>query len=341
MKKRRLFASLMAAAMCLALLAGCGSGNEGAASSTNTQGDSDSGISMTMIIASRDEFMSTLEQACKDAADELGVKITTQDAQFDTSKMLQYIESARNNGDDAVIVNIVDPGTAQQCIDAAGDMKVVFVNRSLDEDVYSKFSEDVCGVWSDEDTSGYYQGEFLADYFKEKGQTDVKYIMVCGTLGQVYTTKRTEGAIKALKDNGINPIAATSDLVADYDRATAQDTVSPLINTIDYDCVICNNDAMALGVIEAMKSKGVDPTEIPVVGIDATVDGCEAVKNVEMAMTVFQNPVGQGYGAVMAAINMITGKPINEGTEFETDESGRLVWVPFEPVYLDNVDEYM
>lgn len=175
---------------------------------------------------------------------------------------------------------------------------------------------------------------------KEKGQTDVKYIMVCGTLGH-YTTKRTEGAIKALKDNGINPIAATSDLVADYDRATAQDTVSPLINTIDYDCVICNNDAMALGVIEAMKSKGVDPTEIPLVGIDATVDGCEAVKNGEMAMTVFQNPVGQGYGAVMAAINMITGKPINEGTEFETDESGRLVWVPFEPVYLDNVDEYM
>lgn len=339
MKKRRLLAMLLSAAMCLTALVGCGSsGGDGASSGG---GADDSGISMTMIIASRDEFMSTLEQACKDAAAELGVKITTQDAQFDTSKMLQYIESARNNGDDAVIVNIVDPGTAQQCIEAAGDMKVVFVNRSLDEEVYSNFSENVCGVWSDEDTSGYYQGEWLAQYFKDKGQTDVKYIMVCGTLGQVYTTKRTEGAIKALKDNGINAIPATADLVADYDRATAQDQISPLIDTIDYDCVICNNDAMALGVVEAMKSKGIDPTTIPVVGIDATVDGCEAVKSGEMAMTVFQNPVGQGYGSVMAAVNMVNGEAINAGTDFETDETGRLVWVPFEPVYPDNVDDYM
>ncbi len=339
MKKKRLLAALTAAAMSVTMLAGCG-GDKPAADGSGAASGDDGKLKMTLIMALRDEFLSALEGGCKDAATKAGVELTTQDAQNDTGKMLQYIETARNNGEDAVIINIVDPETAQQCIEAAGDMKVVFVNRSVTEDVYSKFDENACGVWSNEDTSGYYQGEWLANHFKEQGKTDVKYIMMCGTLGQVYTTKRTEGAIKALKDNGINPIPATSDLVGEYDRATAMDQISPLIDTTDYDCVICNNDAMALGVIEAMKAKGIDPSTKPVVGIDATVDGVEAVKNGEMAMTVFQDPVGQGFGAVMAAANMCNGEAINANTDFETDETGRLVWVPFEPVYPENVADY-
>ena len=211
MKTRRLLAALTAAALSVTMLAGCGGGDKpaaggsGSGSGAAASGSGDGALNMTLIMALRDECLSALEGGCKDAAVKAGVNLTTQDAQNDTGKMLQYIETARNNGEDAVIVNIVDPETAQQCIDAAGDMKVVFVNRSVAEEVYSKFGENACGVWSNEDTSGYYQGEYLAKYFKDQGKTDVKYIMMCGTLGQIYTTKRTEGAIKALKDNGINP----------------------------------------------------------------------------------------------------------------------------------------
>ena len=42
----------------------------------------------------------------------------------------------------------------------------------------------------------------------------------------------------------------------------------------------------------------------------------------------------------MAATNMLQGKPINEGTDYETDETGYIVWVPFEPVYPENVADY-
>ena len=341
MKKRRLLAALAAAAMSVTMLAGCG-GDKPAASGSGSaakSGGGDGGLNMTMIIASRDEFMSTLEASCKDAAKDMGINMTTQDAQFDTSKMLQYIETARNNGEDAVIINIVDPETAQQCIDAAGDMKVVFVNRSLDESVYSQFDENVCGVWSDEDTSGYYQGEYLAKYFKDQGKTDVKYIMMCGTLGQVYTTKRTEGAIKALKDNGINPIPATADLVGEYDRATAMDQISPLVATLDYDCVICNNDSMAEGAITALNTIGYNQDggdkTIPVFGVDATDAAKSLISKGQMAGSIKQDADGMAQCITDIISNVAAGKDMMDGIadKYTVDDSVNKIRIPYQ-IYL-------
>ncbi len=337
--KKRIFASFMAMAMAATLLTGCGGGDKPAASGSGSGGGADDGAyNMTLIMALRDEFLSALETGAKNAAKDAGVKLTTQDAQNDTSKLLQYIETAKNNGEDAVIINMVDPSTAAQCVEAAGDMKVVFVNRYPTDP--SVLNENAVYVGSDEMTSGKFQGEFLVDYFKKQGKTEMKYILLNGTLGQTSTENRTASFLKAMEDGGVKAIEASAPLAADFDRATAMDMISPLVDTIEYDCIVSNNDAMALGAVEAMKSKGVDPTKIPIVGIDATVDGREALKNGEMAMTVFQDPNGQGYGAVMAAKNMVSGTAINDGTDYETDETGNIVWVPFEPVTAENVADY-
>lgn len=337
--KKRVFASFMAMAMAATMLTGCGGDKPAANGSGSGAAAGDDALNMTLIMSLRDEFLSALEAGCKTAADEVGVKLATQDAQNDTSKLLQFVESARNNGDDAVLINLVDAETAQQCIEAAGDMKVVFVNRAPSDT--SVLNDNAKFVGSNEMTSGGYQGEFLAKYFNEKGQKDVKYLMLQGTLGLVHTEQRSASVIEQMKAGGLNPIEAAAPLVADYERATAMDMISPLVDTVEYDCIIANNDAMALGAVEALKAKGMDPTKVPIVGIDATVDGVEAVKNGELAMTVFQDPNGQGYGAVMAAKNMIEGKPINEGTQYEVDdEYAQVVWVPFEPVTIDNVADY-
>lgn len=331
----------MTTAMLAMTLAGCGStssGEQAPSESGETAGSGD-GYSMTLIMSLRDEFLSTLEAGSKAAAEELGVTLSSQDAQNDTGKMIQLIESARNAGDDAVLINLVDAETAQQCIEAAGDMKVVFVNR-VPADTSVLEAGKSAAVVSDENTSGYYQGEFLANYFKEQGKTDIKYLMLQGTLGLVHTEQRSASVLKGLADNGINATEAAAPLVAEYDRATAMDMISPLLTTTEFDCIIANNDAMALGAVEAMKAQGLDPTSIPIVGIDATVDGVQAIKDGTLAMTVFQDANGQGYGAVKAAANLIEGNPINDGTDYETDETGNICWVPFEPVTPDNVADY-
>lgn len=339
--KKKLLAALMASAMMVSMLAGCGGNTTSTTQEggeTAEEGGSSDGYSMTLIMSLRDEFLSTLEAGAQSAAEELGVTLATQDANNDTGKTIQFIEAARNAGDDAVLVNMVDAATAQQCIDAAGDMKVIFVNR-VPQDT-SVLGGNSAAVVSDENQSGGYQGQFLVDYFKAKGQTDVRYLMLQGTLGLVHTEQRSASVIQAMKDGGLNPIEAAAPLVAEYNRADAMDMISPLLSTTEFDCIIANNDAMALGAVEAMQAQGMDPTSIPIVGIDATVDGIQAIKDGTLAMTVFQDANGQGYGAVKAAVNLIEGNAINDGTDYETDETGNIVWVPFEPVTLENVADY-
>lgn len=347
---RKILAMLLACGMLCGALAGCGNSdsgntggttpadNSGAAADTGTSGGNSGSESMTLIMSQRDEFLSELESAAINAANQLGVNLTTQDANSDTSKMLQYIETAKNAGEKAIIINMVDPETAAQCVESAGDMKVVFVNRYPSDP--SVLNANAVYVGSDEMTSGKFQGEFLSEYFKAQGKTEIKYILLNGIIGQTSTTNRTLSVKKALEDGGITAVEASAPLACDYDRATAMDMISPLVDTIEYDCIISNNDAMAMGAIEAMKSKGLDPTSIPIVGIDASTDGRESIKNGELMMSVYQNPFGQGEGALRAALNLIQGKPINEGTDYETDETGNIVWIPFEPVTADNVADY-
>ncbi len=341
MKKRNKFVALtIAAAMATTMFAGCGSSSDSSSSAASGEKASGDGYEITFILSLRDEFLSALEKGANDNCPE-GVKLTTQDAQNDAAKQQQMIESARNAENDAIIINLVDPASAASMLESAGDTPVVFVNRYPTDDSVLEKGKCVY-VGSDEMTSGKFQGEYLVDYFNEKGQKDITYVMIQGTLGQTSTTNRTASAIKALEDGGLNATLKGAELAGEYDRATAIEVFSPLISTgeVDFDCVISNNDAMALGVIEAMEQKGIDPASIPIVGIDATADGRQAIKDGKLAMSVFQDPNGQGKGAILAAVNLIEGNDLGEGSDYEPNDEQTILWVPFEPVTPDNVADY-
>lgn len=339
---KKLLASVLTGTMALSLLAGCGGGGggstEGGASTEG--GSSDGSKNITMVLSQRDEWLSTLDTAAKDSASAAGYKMTSQDSLSDTNKQIQFVTSAAAAGEKAIIVNLVDPNIAGDIIEAAGDMKVVFVNRPPQD--MSLLNENAVYVGSDELTSGKFQGEWLVEHFKAEGKTDIKYILLNGIMGQVSTTNRTASVLQALKDGGINATEASAPLACDYDRAEAMTQITPLLTGgKQFDCIISNNDAMALGAIEALENADIDPASIPIVGIDATADGRQAVKDGKMSMTVFQNAKGQGEGAMKAALNMLEGKPINDGTEYEVaSDNPYVIWVPFEPVTSDNVAEY-
>jgi ABC-type sugar transport system substrate-binding protein len=337
MKSKRMMSLIIAGILSATMLGGCGSAEQGN-SDQNSSGESKK---LTLVMSQRDEWLSTLDAAAKQAAADMGYSLNSLDSQSDANKQIQFVETARNNGEKAVIVNLVDPNTAGDIVEAAGDMKVVFVNRPPADT--SILNENVVYVGSDELTSGKFQGEWLAEHFKAQGKTEIKYILLNGILGQVSTTNRTKSVLQALEDNGITAVEASAPLACDYDRAKAMTQIGPLLSTgTEFDCIISNNDAMALGAIEAIEQQSMDPSEKPIVGIDATADACSAIQAGKLAMSVFQDPKGQGTGAILAAINLIEGKAINEGIEYQLDtENPYIEWVPFEPVTIDNVADYI
>ena len=343
MKKfaKRLLALGIAGVMALSLAA-CGGGGSsapaGSDSGSTGGGAAAGGEKITLIMSQRDEFLSSLEAGAKKAAGELGVNLVTQDANQDESKQIQYVQAAAADGQKAIIVNPINPSACQSIIDAAGDMKVVFVNRVPDDT--SILNENAVYVGSDEHTSGKFQGDFLAKYFNDKGQKDIKYILLRGIEGQTSTTLRSESVLKALADNGINATETYAKSCL-YDRTEALNQMGNILadSSKEFDCIICNNDAMALGAIEACTQAN-RTIDFPIVGIDATADGRQAIKDGTLAMSVFQDPNGQGGGAVAAALNLINGAALNEGTNFDVDETGFILWVPFEEVTPDNVADY-
>ena len=340
MKMRKWMAMLLAGTMCVGMLAGCGSNTEtGSANKSIAEAKAYEG-EMTFVISHKDEYLSALDQAAKSAAEACGITLTTVDCADDMDKQIEYVRAAEVEGANAIMVVLADDTRADEVIEAAGDMKVVFVNR-IPQDI-SVLDENHVYVGSNEDTSGTYQGEMLAEELKAKGKENISYILLEGTEGLLHTIKRSENVLKALADAGIQATGATEPVDCGYDRNTAMEQVGVMIaNDVQADVVIANNDAMALGALEAFRQNDVDISDMTIVGIDGTNAGLQAIADGTMSATVFQNAVGQGTAGVQAAINLATGAELTADIGYDTDKDhDSIIWVPFEKITADNVASY-
>ena len=125
--KKQIICGIISAVMVLTLLAGCGSSSSG--SSSAGAGDKEAKYNMAYVLSTRDEFLGLLEEKVYEAAEAKGVGMESLYAGEDSSKMIDCITAAKTEGKDAVLVNLNAAEDAQACIEAAGDMKVVFINR--------------------------------------------------------------------------------------------------------------------------------------------------------------------------------------------------------------------
>ena len=339
-KKNRMMTGLICATAAMALITGCGnSTSTGTAAKTDNGQAADGAYDMAYVVSVEDEWLGLLKDEVEKAAEKKGVNMEVLYSGDDTLKLIDCVEAAKSSGKDAVLINLTAAEEAKACIEAAGDdMKVIFVNREPDDP--GLLNENVAAVGSDERTSGRFQGEYLAEYFKGIGKTDVSYVLLRGTDGLVHTTLRSEGVISAMEEAGLK-LEKKAVVEADYDRDTAKHEMDTVLPGIDFDCIIANNDAMAIGAILAMEDAGLDAGSVPIVGIDATEDAKEEIRSGKMAMTVFQSASGQAEGSVQAAINLIEGKDLAQDTGCEVSaDNPYTLYFPFIPVTAENVDKF-
>ena len=268
-----------------------------------------------------------LEKIVAEKADSIEI-VATYEADYDVQKQLEQVATLATLDVDVIVGAIVDTNNAEAVFDKANGIPMVWISRHPETSVLEKYPN-VFFAGSPEKDAGLQQGAWLAEYFKAKGVDTINYVLFMGPLGLENVNMRTLGAKEALEKAGFNLVKVFED-TAEWDRAEAMSKMQQVLAMgKQIDCVICNNDEMALGAIEAMKAAG-QLEGIPVVGVDATTNGMTSVKSGEMAMTVLQNAVGQAQAAIAITEQIANG----ETPEKET-------WIPFEPVTSENVDEYM
>lgn len=329
---KKLICIFMCIVFTIGILGGC-------SNTDKTANGNYSGVKILYSLSdSNDNFLSLIKDSAVKYAEENGIKLTVADAENDILKQVTDVKEAAKSGDyDAIVICPVDADISTQIMDVAGDLPVVFLNRCPKE---TKLKPDkFVFVGSDESQAAEFQAKYLTDYFNEKGKTDIKAILFQGEFGQAAASIRTSAVKKQLRKNGLNVEYVFND-TAHWSREKAKEMFLNILKMgKEYDCVICNNDEMALGVIAAMKENGLDPSSVPIVGIDATADGCAALKEGEMAFTVYQSATGQGSVGVQSAAILAKNGSISsiEGVNKEKT----IIWVPFEAVDSKNVDNYM
>ena len=301
-------------------------GGKGTAGSKN--------IKVLLTLNSMDTFRQMLVDAAQEKASAEGVQFDVMDSEESIENQVDHIKTAVKEGYDVIICGPVSADTAVELKANAGDTPIIFINscpddRRLEEGKYIY-------VGSDEGVAGQYQAEYVLDKFADKDEINV--VLLKGPKNHSATNGRTSGAKQTLEASG-KKINYVFEDYANWDTEQAKEMFEIFLKTgVPVDCVICNNDGMALGVVEACKEAKIDLSELPILGVDATADGCAAIEKGEMAFTVYQSAVGQGQAAIEAAIKFAKGESI-DGIEGAT-EDGKYVWVPFERVDSSNVAEY-
>ena len=123
-----------------------------------------------------------------------------------------------------------------------------------------------------------------------------------------------------------------------WDTAQAKDKMDAWLsgpNANKIEVVIANNDAMAMGAVEALKAH--NKSSIPVFGVDALPEALALVKSGALAGTVLNDANNQAKATFDLAKNLADGKGAADGTNWKIDN--KVVRVPYVGVDKDNLAE--
>ena len=267
-----------------------------------------------------------LETCAKEYEQETGIKVhlDVEEAKGNQYTQNNQVERFIALDCDVLCINPVDRTAASAVIDKAmaGNVPVVFFNRQPVEEDMNRWDE-LYYVAASAKESAVLQGQIVVDSYREDpslldsdGDGVISYVLLEGESSHQDSLIRTEWSIQTLKDAGV-PIERITGGIANWERSQASALMEQWLaqypDTIEL--VICNNDDMALGAIDAMERAGV--SGIQVVGIDGTTPGLRAVESGKMMGTVSSDKEAYAQAIFTIAADKAMGKDVAEDIELE------------------------
>lgn len=247
--------------------------------------------------------------------------ITIQDGKGDQAEQSNQIDNFITSGVDVLILNLVQASSAPQITDKCKDagIPVVYINREPDAEEEERWASEGINatyVGCDARQSGTFQGEEILETANKgdiNGDGKVSYIMIQGDPENVDAQYRTEFSVKALTDAGVE-VNELFKQRGDWDQAKGQQLTQDALTLFgeEVEVVFCNNDAMALGALQAIEAAGRKVNEdIYLVGVDALTEAVQNVLDGKMTGTVFNDHIAQAKSAADIAVKFLKGEAVD------------------------------
>lgn len=318
-----------------------------------------------------DVYLTSVREALDAALTEKGLSITDKDSNANQQTQTDDISTALVTGASAIVVNLVESGaigTAETLMNtiAAQGVPAVFFNRAVSTDdaeaaaLFQSYEKSAF-IGTKFDEAGKMQGTMIGEYVLANydaidlnGDGVISYVMFKGDeanqeaiLRTQYGVENADAVLTAAGKPALQYYDANAttkylvDMNGTWSNTASFDYMSTILaqyneaNGNMVELVICNNDDMALGAINALTNVGYntgvegDPV-IPVFGVDATEAAKELIAAGRMVGTIKQDAEGMADAVATITANLVAGKDKFEGlNENYSIIDGWMVTIPY------------
>lgn len=314
---KRVFAMVLAGGMLLAGLTGCGKDSKDASAS--------GGGNVFTVIYCNSGDSDVFDKLKKDTFNDLvsedtTIKVINSEANMDPQKQLNQIDDAIMQEVDAIIAVPIDYSGITPGVKSANQANIPVICLGIESE-----GGDYTFVGCQNRDAGVMQAEYMAEKLPE----NAKVLYLSGTPGLYHSVERHDGFYETMKEKR-SDVELVAEMTGEYTRDKAQKVVEDWCQSYDqFDAIVCANDQMALGAVEALKAAG-RLDGVLIAGIDATDEAMQKIKSGEMAISIRQS------ADALAKNCYETIQKIQKG-----EDPGERVIVEFEPVTSDNVEEFI
>jgi len=299
MFKKRTIGAVVGLAAAALVLAGCASDGGGSA-----DGGGDKPYVALVSKGFQHQFWQAVKSGAEQAAEEFDVEITFEgpDTEADVDQQIQMLQTALDKSPAAIGFAALDSQAAGPLLQQAKDsgIPVIAFDSGVDSDI------PVTTAATDNLAAAAEAAKHLAEAVGHAG----KVALVVHDQTSVTGQQRRDGFVEYMEEN--EPDIEIVDIqYGGGDQAKSADLAKAILAANpDLKGIYGSNEGSAIGVVQAVKELGIEPSQLVVVGFDSGKAQMDAIRDGLMLGAITQNPVGIGYETVKAAVEAINGETL-------------------------------
>lgn len=264
-------------------------------------------------------YFDVLKESIRGELEAKGDTLLVKNPDGDSDKQIQQIQEMIQEGVDAVFLSPVDWEAITPALEALDEADIPVIN--VDTQVKSSDLTEAF-IGSDNKNAGTVCGENLKIQCPEGGKV---VLLECPSQNSV--NERITGFEEAIKNAGFEVVARVD---AVGNKTAAKEKMAQILSeNPKIDAVMCGNDQMALGALQAAKEAG--KNSLKIYGVDGSPEIKKELTNEKsmIAGTGAQSPINMGKQAAKIAEAILAGEDYEETTYIDTFFIGK-----------DNVEMY-